>query len=149
MSTDDAREVRMVKSQDLRLSHGTGVRVVPGRDAGLDRYRGASGQVVSDDGLVVEVAIPGAGRISFWRREVDLIAEAGSGKWAAPPGEEDLPGRSLREERLAAHLTQAVLAKALGVSVPRVSGIERQSWVSRPVALRYRAAIRAAEKQRR
>src|SRR5205807_84404 len=122
---------------DLRLSQGTRVRLHPRRGAGLDRYRGASGQVVVDDGIVVEVAIAGAGRVSFWRREVDPIAETSSEALLAASGAGGVPGSRLRDERLRAGITQVVLAGVLGVSAPRVSGIERQSFVSRCVAARY------------
>jgi DNA-binding XRE family transcriptional regulator len=141
------------RAPDL-LPVGTVVRVIHATDPWLRRYSGMQARVRQDDGLVVEVLLSCGHPMSLWRNEVAPIAATtdswgyeGSGSaepHAFPIRERPVPGFSLQGKRRRAGVTQAAIAKVMGVSVPRISQIEAARAVRTVTAARYLEALRIA-----
>jgi DNA-binding transcriptional regulator YiaG len=137
-----------------RLPAGTLVRVGRTGDAWLRRYSGLHARVVSDDGVITDVMLPGGDLVSLWRSEVESVSSAFHarvGQRLEQPardsllaGQDRVPGFSLQVERHRAGLTQMAVARAMGVSVPRISQIESRRAVRAATATRYLSALRAA-----
>ena len=53
----------------------------------------------------------------------------------------NVPGLTLKLERVASRLSQRQIAEGMGVSESRVSKLEAEAFVTDGAALRYRAAI--------
>jgi DNA-binding XRE family transcriptional regulator len=137
------------------LAAGSLVRVIRVKDPWLRRYSGMRARVGHDDGLVVEVLLPCGDLVSFWRDQVEPVA-APTNRGAACQrpasgdvhqilrGHDPVGGASLKARRREAGLTQAAIASAMGVSVPRVSQIEAALAVRIVTATRYLEGLRRA-----
>jgi DNA-binding XRE family transcriptional regulator len=122
---------------------GSSVRLTASSDPWLKQYRGTRGRVERDDGLTVEVRLPGGELISLWRNEVKPVS-------ALPHGQRShherlagqaVPGIALLAERRRAGLTQLDIATVMGVSVPRISQIEAAAAIRAVTACRYLEAL--------
>jgi len=137
-----------------RLPVGSLVRVIHATDPWLRRYSGMRALVGRDDGLSVDVLLSCGHLMSFWRSEVrpltattDVWADQGSG--SKEPHDillEDgaVSGHSLQGQRRRSGLTQAAIARVMGVSVPRISQIEAAPAVRTVTATRYLEALQRA-----
>jgi DNA-binding XRE family transcriptional regulator len=154
MSSDEACRRRADQSLSRLLEPlpaGSWVRVTCARDAWLQRYSGMRCQVERDDGLIVDVLLPGGSLMSFWRNEVHVLVSRPTLRSGRGPQSEErqdrqleVPGRSLQRQRRRAGVTQAAIATVMGVSVPRISQIEAAPAVRSVTAARYLEALRMA-----
>ncbi|MDQ6899550.1 MAG: helix-turn-helix domain-containing protein [Candidatus Dormibacteraeota bacterium] len=128
---------------------GTWVTVFCSNDPWLKRYSRKRGRVERDDGLIVEVRLPGGDLVSLWRNEVEPVASLPRGRAGRRSPHQLLiqqgvvPGIALQAERRRAGLTQLDIATAMGVSVPRISQIEAGP-VRAATATRYLEALSMA-----
>ncbi len=155
MSSDEAcrPQINQLTSRWLEpLPAGSWVRVTCAGDAWLQRYRGMRGQVERDDGLIVDVLLPGGSLMSFWRDEVHVLVSRPTSRSGRSPVSQEtqvrqlaVPGFALQAERRRSGLTQLAIATAMGVSVPRISQIETGPTVRSATVGRYLEALRTAQ----
>ncbi len=151
MSSCQRGNVRRSPSVLAPLPRGSLVRLSCVGDPWLSRYHGLFGRVVTSDGTVVEVALSAGSVVSFWRHEVTRLtapyeppAKLTESNSESLVSSTAVPGFSLQAERQRAGLTQRAMARAMGVTVQRISQIEGQLAVRPPTVARYVLAIRAA-----
>ncbi len=122
---------------------GSWVRLIASSDPWLKQYRGMRGRVERDDGLTVEVRLPGGELVSLWREEVKPVGAMPQGQRSPHERlvDQAVPGTALLAERRRAGLTQLDIATAMGVSVPRISQIEAGAAIRPATASRYLEAL--------
>jgi DNA-binding XRE family transcriptional regulator len=154
MSSDEGCRLRADQSRSRLLEPlpaGSWVRVTCAGDAWLQRFTGMRGQVERDDGLIVDVLLPGGSLMSFWRNEVHVLVSRPTPRSGRGPQSKEywvrqlaVPGRLLQRQRRRAGVTQAAIATVMGVSVPRISQIETAPALRSVTAARYLEALRIA-----
>ncbi len=122
---------------------GSWVRLTASSDPWLKQFREMRGRVERDDGLTVEVRLPGGELISLWRTEVKPVGAIPQGQQSHHERlvDQAVPGIALLTERRRAGLTQVDIARAMGVSVPRISQIEAGAAIRPVTASRYLQAL--------
>jgi hypothetical protein len=132
------------RGESARLLPGSTVRVRRIGDPWLRRYSGLLGMVVLQDDAV-EVRFPGGARQFFLREEVEPVDDSVAVHVLSETGAAvRISGATLKAERQDVGMSQAAVARLLGVSQARLSAIEQKATVKPAAAAEFRSALAGA-----